>query len=268
MLGRQHVGQAYLTLETRSREPSGIATVLSMRPLPETPVGERPCGWESLVFARLEHELLRAAKKRVLDFSAGWGDRLAGFCASAHGEEYYGCDPHSALHALYAKQVALYQSSKRVVTEALPAEDWVLPADYFDLCFTSPPYHNAERYSDDPGQSWKRYASLKGWLHGFLFKALRNAYRALAPNGFLVINISDIWTRNVSAICDPMGDFLTTELKASYCDCWGLQLNKRPSGRADRAGVFCEPIWIFRKGPAVEVSGFGDQLYLRSARGW
>jgi DNA modification methylase len=75
-----------------------------------------------------------------------------------------------------------------------------MPANRFDLCFTSSPYFQAERYSEDTDQSWKRYASLDSWLHGFLFKALEKTYRALTRGGFLMINISDVWVNDLSVI--------------------------------------------------------------------
>ena len=87
------------------------------------------------------------------------------------------------------------------------------PQNYFDICFTSPPYFKAEKYSDDEKQSWKNYNSQKNWLEGFLFTTLEKAWNSLREGGYLVINISDIYDTTFSDrrrfnICDPMTNFV------------------------------------------------------------
>ena len=46
--------------------------------------------------------------KNILDFSAGWGDRLAGFYASETGEYYLGIDPRKENHSIYKEQAEFY----------------------------------------------------------------------------------------------------------------------------------------------------------------
>lgn len=161
--------------------------------------------------------------KRVLDFCAGWGDRLAAFHACASTRLYVGIDPNTALHDGYARQAALYNTGKACWIIPAPAEDVDL-SEYrnkFDLCFTSPPYFSAEHYSDDPAQSWRRYSDIDAWLNGFLFVALRRAYEALRPGGYLVINLADTEIDGtVVHLCDPMNEFLA-ELGCVYENCWG-----------------------------------------------
>ena len=48
--------------------------------------------------------------KNVLDFSMGWGDRLAGFYASMNTELYVGIDPRKENHPIYEQQARYYDS--------------------------------------------------------------------------------------------------------------------------------------------------------------
>ena len=43
--------------------------------------------------------------ENVLDFSAGWGDRLAGFYCGETTKHYVGIDPNSKNHPNYKRQV-------------------------------------------------------------------------------------------------------------------------------------------------------------------
>ena len=108
--------------------------------------------------------------KTMLDFSAGWGDRLSGGCASETIEHYVGIDPRKENHPLYKQQAEFYQkhtsffeNPTKVDLHQSPAEDFDYSdyQDYFDLVFTSPPYFNVERYGDDDTQSWIRYESIQ-----------------------------------------------------------------------------------------------------------
>jgi DNA modification methylase len=65
-----------------------------------------------------------------------------------------------------------------------------LPARSADLVFSSPPYHDWERYSDEPTQSYRRYATYEAWVSGFLEPVIAHSRRVLRPRGHLVLNVS------------------------------------------------------------------------------
>ena len=46
--------------------------------------------------------------ENILDFSMGWGDRLAGFYASEHGKHYVGLDPRKENFPIYIEQSDFY----------------------------------------------------------------------------------------------------------------------------------------------------------------
>ena len=190
--------------------------------------------------------------KHVFDFSMGWGDRLAGFHAS-DAETYYGTDPNVAVYKNYKKQDKLYDTKKKTVFKNSPAEDLDLSKEKFDMIFTSPPYFNAEQYSTDETQSWKRYGTdIELWLKDFLFATIDKCWNSLEDKGTMIINISDIFKNGkVIQICDPMNDYISKLPNAHYTGCTGLRLSKRPnsknSKKEDSHKTAVEPIWIWKK---------------------
>jgi len=219
--------------------------------------------------------------KNVLDFSAGWGDRLAGFYASDYGELFVGIDPRKENHPIYEKQAEFYQkhstffeNDKRHELICEPAEDADLSKyeGKMDIVFTSPPYFSVERYSYDDTQSWVRYKDIDGWNKNFLQKAIKNAWKTLRKGGILMVNISDV---NASSkgkkksnlkICDPMNDYIDTFEDSKYIECFGMEMAKRPNcigiGNAkvtdesnrnkefiiEKEGdTFGEPVWVWQK---------------------
>jgi hypothetical protein len=220
--------------------------------------------------------------KNVLDFSAGWGDRLAGFYASETSEYYVGIDPRKENHPIYNEQSEFYDThrsmfepKKKVEFICSPAEevDFTKYKDTFDTVFTSPPYFNVERYSYDDTQSWVKYKEINEWNEQFLQRTLKNLWCSVKSGGYLLVNISDVYTnskwstdRGWLEICNPMNNFLSTFTDSEYQGCIGMELAKRPnSGGAGTAKsedyteealkkaeetkdkTFCEPIWIWRK---------------------
>ena len=220
--------------------------------------------------------------KNVLDFSAGWGDRLAGFYAGETSEYYLGIDPRKENHPIYEEQSEFYDKHRSMfepnkTSEFIcqPAEDvdFTKYKDKFDTVFTSPPYFNVERYSYDDTQSWVKYKEIDEWNENFLQKTLKNLWCSVKSGGYLLVNISDVYSnskwstdRGWLEICNPMNDFLSTFTDSEYQGCIGMELAKRPnSGGAGTAKsddyseeslnkaketkdkTFCEPIWIWRK---------------------
>ena len=219
--------------------------------------------------------------KNVLDFSAGWGDRLAGFYASLNTELYVGLDPRVENHPIYHKQaqyydklLTMFEKQKKVFFHDSPAEDFDYSEynDTFDIVFTSPPYFNVERYSYDDTQSWVRYKSIGDWNKDFLHKAIEKMWPSIRSGGKLCINISDVnasskgqSSKGWQQICDPMNDFIQTFPDSKYLGAIGMEMASRPnsigagtgveSGESNRKpemlkefnGKFCEPIWIWEK---------------------
>jgi 16S rRNA G966 N2-methylase RsmD len=189
--------------------------------------------------------------KHVLDFSSGWGDRLCGFLASPNTESYTGIDPNKTLIDGYEKQIQLFNTNKQVSMISDIAENSsIYPNRTYDMVFTSPPYFNIERYTQETNQSFKKYKKIDVWLNEFLYVALENSWNHLNSGGHLIINISDVYSNHtINKICDPMNTFISTLSGASYVGCWGYEMRKRPNSGAlkNKVGVFAEPVWIWRK---------------------
>ena len=219
--------------------------------------------------------------KNVLDFSAGWGDRLAGFYASMNTELYVGIDPRKENHPIYEEQARYYdkhltffETPKKTVFHCDAAEDFDFDQyeDTFDIIFTSPPYFNVERYSYDDTQSWVRYKNIDQWNVNFLQRSIENMWVSLRSGGKLCVNISDVNASSQGkkkkgwlSICDPMNEFIDTFKDSDYLGCIGMEMAARPnslgagtgveSGESNREpemikrfdGKFCEPVWIWEK---------------------
>ena len=83
--------------------------------------------------------------KNVMDFSMGWGDRLAGFFASQNTELYVGVDPRKENHPIYREQadyyegqLTMFETMKKVDFYCEAAEDFYYDGyeDTFDIIFT------------------------------------------------------------------------------------------------------------------------------------
>ncbi len=187
--------------------------------------------------------------EHVLDFSMGWGDRLAGFCAANGTKSYVGLDPNTSLFEGYNRQVHLYQQDKEISFFNSAAEDFDFSGytDRFDLIFSSPPYFDIERYTNEYNQSWKRYKKLDDWLEKFLYTTIRNMLPTLKSGGHLALNISDVYCHHeIQQICDQTNDFIAS-LGLNYDGAIGLRMAKRPNSKAEGEGIFAEPIWIWKK---------------------
>ena len=213
----------------------------------------------------------------VLDFSAGWGDRLAGFYCGETTKSYVGIDPNTLNHPNYQRQVEFYKENQTFFEEPKEVEFICEPAEdvdyskyenYFDTIFTSPPYFNVEKYSDEDTQSYIRYKDIDSWNKNFLHKTIEKIIPTLKKDGILAINIADVYdakNKTYFDICNPMNDFIKSQ-GLEYYGCIGMEMTKRfNSGGAGNAKseyfsedlkdktketeniAFGEPIWIWKK---------------------
>jgi DNA modification methylase len=166
---------------------------------------------------------------------------------------------------------------KKVTLLNLPAED----VNYddlpdVDLFFSSPPYFMAERYEDNPAQSWVRYKTIESWREDFLYVVLKNVWGKIKEGGHMCVNISDIYKgKDRVKICEPMCDFIETLPDANFIGYYGMKMSLRPNTQEDTSSAeelremtksnekatHVEPIWVFRKGEEKKVDNDISDLF-------
>ena len=137
--------------------------------------------------------------KKVLDFSAGWGERMLGAMA-AQVEEYLAFDPNLTLqagHSLALRTHGTPAQQENFHIRYEPFESSSLSPEDFsaDLVFTSPPFFNLEVYTTQEhakGQSTQSHKGVNAWLVKFLFQALKKAWSCLSRGGHMALHYSDV----------------------------------------------------------------------------
>ena len=160
--------------------------------------GARECNIFNPAFAYWVLSETVGSGARVLDPSAGWGDRLIGSLA-ANAKYYHGYDPNPHLQDGYKKIVAKLGNERHksfYVTEA-PFEEAQLKEESYDIAFTSPPYFAFEEYiapggEGEKAQSIGRYPDYETWAEKMYRPYLSNAYRAVRKGGWIILYIEDI----------------------------------------------------------------------------
>jgi len=187
----------------------------------------------------------------VLDFSSGYGGRFIGFWAS-NCKHYIGVDPNSLLQEPYRQisewLIKNHPKDKTFQFIKSPAEDVDYSCFSPDLIFTSPPYFDIERYSQEDTQSWKKYKEINVWLEKFLFTTLSKTCGCLKHGGYCLINICDSPSHEEIKICDAMCEYLEHTLRMKPQPAIKMLMTNRP-GNKDKVGAsrISEPIWVYQK---------------------
>ena len=177
------------------------------------------------------------------DMSCGWGGRLLGALSSKIIKKYIGTEPSTkTFEGLNKIKEEFSYLGKEVELHCLGSEVFK-PKEKVDLCFTSPPYFNTEKYSDEDTQSYKKFPTEDKWVNGFLFQTMKNCYESLKKNGYLLLNIANTSTgktieEGTMRIAKGFG------LKHEQT----LQLSLSTLARGgEGTGFKYEPIYVFRK---------------------
>ncbi len=176
----------------------------------------------------------------VWDMSCGWGGRLLGFLASSNTKQYIGTEPSSKTYdgLLKIKKDFSYLG-KQVNIYKLGSEEYKPLKESLDLCFTSPPYFDTEKYSDEETQSYVKFPTQDNWVNGFLKKTIENCYNGLKENKYMLINIAN--TPKYKFIEEETVR-ISKELGFVQEDTVQLTLSSVMG-----AGYKYEPIFVFRK---------------------
>ena len=174
----------------------------------------------------------------VWDMSSGYGGRLLGALACKKVNKYIGTDPSTkTFEGLKDIAKDFSYMKKNIDLHNQGSEDFV-PQEPVDLCFTSPPYFDTEKYCDELTQSYKKFSTQQEWLNGFFKKTIQNCYECLKDNGFLIINIA-----NVKSYKDLEQDAFTTITEQGFF----LHDKIRLRLSSYLGGFKHEPVFIFKK---------------------
>lgn len=204
--------------------------------------------------------------QHVLDFSAGWLDRFAGFLAAPSVRTITLIDPRPGVPS-YAKQMLRMSERPVAVKVFTNGAERVMPkltnnslrsaapGNKFDLILTSPPYFDLEHY-DTSSRNAKLQVmatcdSAEEYLSKFLFPVMDAAARLLKPNGCLVVNIDDNAKRGVD-VCGPLLDHMAKS-GLTFVGTMGLKkavlANSTTNNKVNGRGAKGEPVYIWCKSP-------------------
>lgn len=207
------------------------------------------CAW---LYRELARKMdMEPGQLRILDPSAGWGDRLLAACAVG-AATYVGYDPNSELAGPYAEIIRRFAPATaaghgyRVVSAPFPLEPDAPRASggFFDLVHTSPPFFDLERYPAEGDAVARRYPAYQDWLREFYAPYLRSAWAALRPGGYFCLYITDI--RGAALERDTLA--VLAELGGEAEPCFGFRqrLDWPESGQPPDAGAI-RPAHVWRK---------------------
>ena len=190
--------------------------------------------------------------KRVLDISAGWGDRLLA-ALSANLETYLAYDPNTALQSGYKEMIDEFipddadKEHYQVISAPFETAESNLRGKTFDLVFTSPPYFDLEVFTTEGEQSIISHSTFDKWMVHFLFQSLYLAWDTLAADGNMVIHIDDFSKGDKKhRIIEPMVLFV-----CGWCS------NARFDGVVGASGYnkkkeYKSPMWVFKHKTSVK----------------
>ena len=185
----------------------------------------------------------------VYDYSAGYGGRLLGVTASNMNYNYTAVDPNT-------ETVQYLEFLNDCIREATGASGDIhcdvseeFQPENIDLAFSSPPYFNLEKYSDEPTQCMVRCSTLDDWFEQYALPTMQNIYKGLNTDGVFATNIADYKTPKEEfkvvdrwiATAEQVGFKHSTTIK--------MMLNTRPGvGNDKTAGrEKWEGVYVFTK---------------------
>lgn len=127
---------------------------------------------------------------KILNPCGGWGGRLIGL-ASCMWEniEYWETEPSTKTYNGLVKLKEFLNLNDNYKQFNVPFEKLKIPKEYFDFVFTSPPYFDTERYSEEETQSYVGKESYEEWRDDFLYVMLDKIVYGMKINSSCLLNI-------------------------------------------------------------------------------
>ena len=189
------------------------------------------------VTASMIYKLFCDENDTVWDMSCGWGGRLL---ASVKAKvNYIGTDPNTQTQKGLGQMIKTFgDKAYNYELLTLGSEEYRPTKNSLDFAFTSPPYFDCEKYSEEKTQSYLKYSNINKWKEQFLRKTIKNVHYGLKPNKFLALNVANVrsyetFEKDTRTIAKEVGFKLV--------DTFDLRLSSQQSEFKS------EPIFIFKK---------------------
>jgi hypothetical protein len=232
------------------REGTNLVSPTALRRALELVTGENVQNFKSLNARSIAEELCPAMWGNVYDYSAGYGGRLLGISTSRMRYNYTAVEPNTEtfnnlnyLNTLIDQAVGNKGTIIQSVSEEYEPED-------VDLAFSSPPYFNLEKYSDEPTQCMVRYTTMDEWFDGYVAPTMKNIHKGLNSDGVFATNIADYksYGNKEYFVVDRWIE-TAEKLGFKHTGTIKMMLNTRPGVGNDKTGgrEKWEGVYIFRK---------------------
>ena len=124
-------------------------------------------------------------------------------------------------------------------------------ANNIDLAFSSPPYFNLEKYSDEETQCMVRYRTLDEWFSGYAEPTIKNIYKNLNKDGIFATNIADYKTYGQKEPIHVVNNWikLSERIGFKHVKTIKMMLNTRPgvgNNKTEGREKF-EGVYVFQK---------------------
>lgn len=173
------------------RDGNNLVSPTALRRALELVTGENIQNFKPLNARALADNLCPILWGNVYDYSAGYGGRLLGISTSRMRYNYTAVDPNTeTVNYLHYLNDCIYTATGNRGTIIQTVSEAYEPKN-MDLAFSSPPYFNLEKYSDEPTQCMNQFKTLDEWFDGYAAPTIENIYKGLTYDGVFATNIAD-----------------------------------------------------------------------------
>ena len=233
------------------RDGNNLVYPTAIRRALELVTGENVTNFKAQNAKAIVEHLCPVLWGNIYDYSAGYGGRLLGITSSNMRYNYIGIDPNTEtikyldyLNNCIEEAVGIKGEIIQSVSEEYQPND-------IDLAFSSPPYFNLEKYSDEKTQCMVRYRTLNEWFSGYAEPTIKNIYKGLNKDGIFATNIADYKTYGQKEPVEVVQTWISNaeRIGFKYVKTIKMMLNTRPgvgNNKTEGREKF-EGVYVFQK---------------------